>query len=552
MQILCRQMKKKQVYFNNAQRYLLHLGANSETIIAARRFGKSDGIIAPRMLRNAQHMPKSAGAFYAATFQQALTRTLPAAIFALSRWGYIHEKHFWIGRKAPDRLGFEKPYIEPQNWEHAIHWYNGSIGHILSQDVKFSANSLTLDYLMIDEARSIKKDKLFNEVIPAVSGVVGHFQDCPWHKGITMVSDMPQGKDGEWLINRKNDMDPELIKCIEGTIAYINELQATDYKSEWGKNQLWAQNKLLRDYRKRAHIYKEFDAIENIEILGEEYIAKMKRELTPLIFQTSIMNKRITKLINGFYANLIPAKHYYDAFNNSYLNNLRSNNDTLDLSKFKSLDCNQDDDIDPDIPLHIALDYNANINWIATGQPIGDELRTISSMFVKNSEKLRKLLNNWADYYEPNRNKDVVYYYDSTALDKAYADESSENFREIVINSLTHRGFNVTDRFIGNPLKHNLKHQYIDDGLTGKKYLMPKFNRAHNEFLLPAMETTGIKVGPNGFQKDKSGEKLEETDDNKLEYRTDGTDAWDTLFIGCSFYPVIGSSRGGIATVFNK
>ncbi len=543
-------MKNKRIYFNDAQLYLLYLGANSETIIAARRFGKSDGIIAPRMLRNAQYMPRSAGAFYAATFQQALTRTLPAAVFALSRWGYHNEKHYWIGRKAPERFGFKKPYIEPQNWEHAIHWYNGSVVHILSQDVKFSANSLTIDYLLIDEARSIKKEKLFNEVIPATSGVLGHFEDVPWHKGITMVSDMPQGKDGEWLINRKKDMDPELIRGIEGTIAYIQELKQGT--TEFYKNQLYAQNKLLRILRRRAHVYKEFDAIENLEILGEEYISKMKRELTPLIFQTSILNRRITRLVNGFYANLDTDKHYYDAFNNSYLNNLRNGNDSLDLSKFKSLNCLQDDDINPDMPLHIALDYNANINWIVTGQPVGNELRTIKSMYTKNQEKLRKLLENWADYYSPNSNKDVVYYYDSTAMDRAYADESSESFRDIVVNTLRAKGFDVIEKYIGKPIKHHIKHQYIDDALTGKKYLLPKFNRFNNEFLLPAMETTGIKVGPNGFQKDKSGEKLEETEDNKLELRTDGTDAWDTLFMGCCFYPVMGSSKFNIATVFNR
>ncbi|KKU87404.1 MAG: hypothetical protein UY18_C0036G0007 [Microgenomates group bacterium GW2011_GWF2_47_9] len=287
-------MKTKKVYFNDAQRYLLYLGANSETIIAARRFGKSDGIIAPRMLRNAQHMPRSAGAFYAATFQQALSRTIPAAVAALERWGYYSEKHFFIGRKAPDKLGFRKPYIEPRVWDHCIHWYNGSVVNILSQDVKFSANSLTLDYLIIDEARSVKKEKLFAEAIPAISGVIGHFDNVPWHKGITIVSDMPQGKDGEWLLNRKASMEQDVIDAIEGTLSYIEELK--ERKTIFARNQLYSQRKFLKEMRRIAHVYKEFDAIENLELLGEGYIALQKRELTPLLFLTCILNKRITKL----------------------------------------------------------------------------------------------------------------------------------------------------------------------------------------------------------------------------------------------------------------
>ena len=48
--------------------------------------------------------------------------------------------------------------------------------------------------------------------------------------------------------------------------------------------------------------------------------------------------------------------------------------------------------------------------------------------------------------------------------------------------------------------------------------------------------------GRNGFHKDKSGEKLAETEDDRLELRTDGTDAFDTLYIGCEKFPYFGGS----------
>lgn len=43
--------------------------------------------------------------------------------------------------------------------------------------------------------------------------------------------------------------------------------------------------------------------------------------------------------------------------------------------------------------------------------------------------------------------------------------------------------------------------------------------------------------GRNGFRKNKSGEKLAESEENLLEHRTDGTDAFDTLYIGCERFP---------------
>ena len=35
----------------------------------------------------------------------------------------------------------------------------------------------------------------------------------------------------------------------------------------------------------------------------------------------------------------------------------------------------------------------------------------------------------------------------------------------------------------------------------------------------------------------KCGEKLVENEENLLEHRTDGTDAFDTLYIGCEKFP---------------
>ena len=39
------------------------------------------------------------------------------------------------------------------------------------------------------------------------------------------------------------------------------------------------------------------------------------------------------------------------------------------------------------------------------------------------------------------------------------------------------------------------------------------------------------------FDKDKSGEKLAESEEDLLEHRIDGTDAFDTLYIGCEKFP---------------
>ena len=68
--------------------------------------------------------------------------------------------------------------------------------------------------------------------------------------------------------------------------------------------------------------------------------------------------------------------------------------------------------------------------------------------------------------------------------------------------------------------------------------LCPFFNRSNNPSLILAIQSAGVSRGRNGFRKDKSGEKLAESEEDLLEHRTDGSDAFDTLYIGCKKLPV--------------
>ena len=67
--------------------------------------------------------------------------------------------------------------------------------------------------------------------------------------------------------------------------------------------------------------------------------------------------------------------------------------------------------------------------------------------------------------------------------------------------------------------------------------MMPYFNRQNNEDLILALQTAGVSRGRNGFRKDKGGEKLAETEEDLLQHHTDGTDAFDTRYIGTAKFP---------------
>ena len=302
---------------------------------------------------------------------------------------------------------------------------------------------------------------------------------------------------------------------------------------------------LLAQFRSVAVYYREWSTIENVELLGKKYIAQMKRDLPPLVFMTSIMSIRPGKLKDGFYPALRESVHYYTAFDNSYLQNL-----DYDFDKARMQDCRQDADVDLSRPICIAFDYNSNINWLVAGQQHGIKALVLKSFYVKYQRKLREVVDDFCNYYRHHRSREVVIYYDSTALGSNYA-VSDEDFISVICSQFENNGWNVQRQHIGGTLKHNEKYLIIDQGLKGQKYLMPQINAPNNEALKLGLEHCGVKIGPLGFQKDKSGEKLAETEEDLLENRTDGTDAFDTLMLGMFFYPnqsYSSSSSGGTST----
>ena len=181
-------------------------------------------------------------------------------------------------------------------------------------------------------------------------------------------------------------------------------------------------------------------------------------------------------------------------------------------------------------------DYNANINWIVCGQPIGNRLNVLKSFYVKYERKLPALVDDFCRYYAAHANHTVVFYYDATALGSNYA-VNDQDFHWVVKHEFERHGWQVIDVYLGNPMRHDEKYLLINQGFAGKQRLMPFFNRQNNDDLILAIQSAGVERGRNGFRKNKSKEKDPESEEDLLEHRTDGTDAFDTLYIGCEKFP---------------
>ena len=540
----------QKVYFNRPQRLTQLIGANISVIVAGRRTGKTDSIAAPFVLRNMQRMPGSTGGIVVPTFKHGLTNTLPGLLAAWKRWGFIRGIHYVIGRRPPRT--FAKPVTEPADYEHVISFYNGSCAVIISQDRPGSSNSLTLSWLLIDEAKFIDYNKLKDETLPANGGIKSHFGMHSFNHSIMILSDMPQTQKGSWFLHYKEKMDTEVIRAIEGLVYDIWKLKERIKTMRAAGSdvpkaliyQLRHKDRQLNQLRSVAVYYKEYSSIENLQLLGENYIRQMKRDLTPLTFQTSILCQRIGIAKDGFYSSM-RERHKYDASDMDYLDNVAhsffSDDAALSPVEDQGLDCRADKDLNPMAPICIGMDYNANINWIVAGQPSGRRLNILKSFYVKFERKLPALIDDFCTYYAHHQNKTVIFYYDTTALGSNYA-VNEQDFHWVIVHEFERHGWTVIDVYLGNPMRHDEKYLLINQAFAGKQRLMPFFNRQNNDDLILAIQVAGVTRGRNGFRKDKGGEKLAESEEDLLEHRTDGTDAFDTLFIGCEKFPQTDSS----------
>ena len=547
----------KKIYFNNPQRLTQLIAANTSVIVAGRRTGKTDSIAAPFALRNMQRMPGSTGGIVVPTFKHGLTNTLPGLLAAWKRWGFVNGIHYVVGRRPPK--SFKRPIIEPNDYEHVISFYNGSCAIIISQDRPGSSNSLTLSWLLVDEAKFIDYQKLKDETLPANGGIKSHSGRHSCNHSIMILSDMPQTQKGSWFLHYRDKMDPELIRTIEGTVYEIWRIKervrtlsnSQSPVPDYLKGYLRRLDRNLNQMRSVAVYYREYSSIENLQLLGENYIKQMKRDLTPLTFQTPILCQRIGIAKDGFYSSMREG-HKYNASDFEFLDEkfksgewsvesgveFDASGGSLSLSALRSplSTCKSDADVNPDAPICIGMDYNANINWIVAGQPDGRRLDVIKSFYVKFERKIPEVIADFCTYYAEHRCKTVVYYYDATALGSNYA-VNEQDFRWVVVHEFERHGWNVEAVYLGNPMRHDEKYLLINQGFAGKQRLMPFFNRQNNDDLILAIQAAGVSRGRNGFRKDKGGEKLAESEEDLLEHRTDGTDAFDTLYIGCEKFP---------------
>lgn len=651
------QQQPHQIYLTRFQQQSLYMAAKDERVIAARRVGKTDGLVAPYVWMASQSMPGMLGAWVAVSRQQGFGKTIPSTMAAMERmFGFVQGVHFGWGRPPKHA---KTSIFKPKNYDNYIWFANGAGWVLISLSQTASANSYTFSAMVGDEARFFPYKKVTDELMPALSGQTHPLGDIafsdhnPLYKSTRFLSDASLTTKGSWLEREEDKLDleietgqfkgktyrwvqeqleeyadkiiryndllynahksghaihvvPEEVRQVMRAVAlkmmkhegqfrimpnhgmHVTRAMVTmavnyhlveqddaeliyDYEylitpEEDFEMQMFLRSKkfsegYLRELRRVAFLVRRASTLDNVDILGEDYIRQMKRDLPAYTFMVSIMNVKMQKSNDGFYSNLdIDHVHGYipedvDPLSQANFSTQKATGivDGKRITSesyqpdFKELsernDCRMDSDCHMSEPLYLALDYNANINTLVVGQKYERDgamaLNVIKSFYVKNERKLRELIQDFSRYYAPKRAvcRDVTYFYDATAKQGASYATTDERFYMAVINELESAGWNVTAIDMGVPERHEVKHKIINEALAGIIYPAIRINQPNNPDLIIAMQLCEVSISYRGFRKDKSQEKKPETEDNlPLQQRTDFTDAFDQLYLGLKYF----------------
>lgn len=526
--------RPREVFYNPVQLRINIINARITVLVGGRALGKTTGIHGPRTLNCVIKMPGTSNAFISRTYKQFKTRIMGSLVSGWKDLGFeeYNEKtgkgHFVIGKR---NRKWPAPKYPLGDYTQAIHFCNGSVIPLISQDRPGDANGSNIQSLHGDEVFQLNKEDLDENVIPALRGAP-EFSKLSEYKSLTFTTSMPLTQDGYWVFDFEKQTDPELNKYILQVYArrdktYRDLLDKWDAYSPSTRTQMQKEinqlDNLLNELRTDYCYYLEADSFENFHVLGERYFREQRRILPDDKFNTQILNLRPEGLAPGkrFYAQL-HARHFYIDYDNTYFDNFIFLPDDKDT-------CLGDNDCDRNAPLELSFDFGGRINSLAIFQDktsYSDAEYMLKEFFAEQPKYINHLVDEFCAYYAPMTCRNLNLYYDVSG--HKHNSQSNETDIELVSRLLVENGWIVNRIEIdSNPL-HNDKFEFMNLLLSEQDRRLPRL-RVHEQNCPNAkiaMFNAPLKIGEKGTKvKDKTSERMSsKTPQRQATHITDAID----------------------------
>jgi hypothetical protein len=434
-----------------------------------------------------KQMPKASGIIVGETYQQMLSRTLPSTKAGLDMFG-IYEGIDYVVGKCGKSLGFDMPFQSPDKWDNTIHFSNGFVWILVSNDQANAGRGINCSIVIGDEAVLLDKERLFNNVQTTNRSTCGGlYEDKPLCNAEIYASSVAMTEKGQWF----------------------TDLEALAKKEPW---------KVL---------FSKAPAAVNKHNLSKDWFDRMRDNAPSVMhYDAEIRNIRPSKVTNGFYPALDPKRHYYRyAYDLDYLQSKGVN------AKKKDFNCKQDTDIMKSKPLIMSIDWG-NIITMKIAQDQGERYRVLKTLYVTSPKIIDDLIEEeFVPYYEDKKksNNVIEFYYDRNGNNKT--PNARVTFAEQAIGCLKRNGWKVivkvrkgsenpphNDKFI--VVNYLLKH----GGTQGLPAIEINENNCND--LIISLENAPALPGnkPNTIIKDKRSEKSKTT---PQEHATHFSDTFD-------------------------
>jgi hypothetical protein len=433
--------------------------AKTKVLVGGRGTGKTvvEGV---ETYRNVETMPRSKGFILGMTYNQILNIVLPPMEEMWARYGLIRHTnntpgHYVIGIKPP--AYFKNAYQEPNDYSNVVSFINGSRIVLGSMDRKGALRGQNFDWGIVDEALLIDKERFFKEVQATIRANKYRFAKFPRHHSLTFATSMPYESEALWILDYE-----ELFK--ENPVEYF---------------------------------FKESTVYDNVQILGEEYIARMKASTPPAIWAIEYMNQRVTSLSGGFYNEFKDTLHtYYDSYD--YDHDDYTGNTAIKIK-----------DYDSKKGLLISWDFGAKFTCMIVAQEHGRNLNIINSFWAKSDDDtsggsvLEKVLKQFVSHYRGHQ-----------APIECWGDRNGNNrdarstytMYQIIEQELRKEGFQISIMVRGLDPEHKVKNYSINEILSERRANTPRIriNRNTCKDLIMSIKLTPII---DDFKKDKKSER---------------------------------------------
>ena len=421
----------------------------------------------------AKEMPRSKGFLSSTTYNQLLTKTLPAIEGKWQEMGFEEGVDYVVGKRPPKT--FETPLQPPRKYDNIISWSNGRCLELLSMDRPDLARGGSYTDGAVDEAALVPHEHVNRVLLPSLRGFRFNF-NTHLYRNFRAYTSIPWKPSGYWIFEYEDKAKAEPDK----------------------------------------YLFLESTAWDNVDVLGREYIETLEEELPYLEFLVEVMNQRVRKVRDAFY-------HTFDADRHSYTVRYLYGEGERGIITNGVADPNYK----PDHLLDLTFDFSGWFNCATVWQEGSMQKRKVEyclhQFFVKEDEgKVAELIDKICTHYMAHRFKLARIWGEPRGHDRR--PDSHDTIYDSISKRFIKNGWKVEVRVPAGQVKeHKVRSYFMNDLFSEDNPALPlvRFNDQTCKDVIIAMQVTGSK---EDYKKDKSKERDRAFPQEHAPHFTDGAD----------------------------